>query len=202
MKFSDSYFGTTLNGSLWSLGPEFLCYLIVAALGLIGMLRLPVVLLLLIGGIAVQRADALGNFGYVWVYFAAGAGLYLWRNRPALNYWTAACALAGLILGTLLYDPSLAFAIFGSWLIIAVATSRVQIGGATRFGDLSYGLYLYGWPVEQALLYGLGTRATAWRIFSIALPLTAGMAVLSWRLVEAPALRWAGSRRFRPFSGR
>jgi peptidoglycan/LPS O-acetylase OafA/YrhL len=72
-----------------------------------------------------------------------------------------------------------------------------QIGGATRFGDLSYGIYLYGWPIEQTVRYLLADAATWWLVFLISLPLAASAAMLSWVLVEKPALRLAGSRRFR-----
>ena len=67
---------------------------------------------------------------------------------------------------------------------------------ATRFGDLSYGLYIYGWPVEEAVIWSLGGRALWWQVFAIALPATAAIAFLSWHLVERPALRLKpGSRR-------
>jgi peptidoglycan/LPS O-acetylase OafA/YrhL len=60
---------------------------------------------------------------------------------------------------------------------------------AARFGDLSYGLYIYGWPVEQAVVWLLGGRALWWQVFAIALPVTAAIAFLSWHLIERPALR-------------
>ena len=195
--FSSSFFGHTLNGSTWSLGPEFLCYLAVAALGLMSLLRLPVVTLLLVVGVVLRRWDMLGTFGYVAPFFAAGSALFLWPGRPRWGRRAAAIAVAGLLLGGFLHLAGLAFMIFGAWLLIAFATSRHQIGGATRFGDLSYGLYLYGWPVEQTLLYLLGAHARWWLVFGLALPITALLAAASWRLVEKPALGLAGSRRFR-----
>jgi peptidoglycan/LPS O-acetylase OafA/YrhL len=60
---------------------------------------------------------------------------------------------------------------------------------AARFGDLSYGLYIYGWPVEQSVVWLLGRHAAWWQVFLIALPATAAIAFLSWHLVERPMLR-------------
>jgi peptidoglycan/LPS O-acetylase OafA/YrhL len=59
---------------------------------------------------------------------------------------------------------------------------------AARFGDLSYGLYIYGWPVEQTVLY-LRPDASWLELFLLAYPATAAVAFLSWHLVEKRALR-------------
>jgi len=58
---------------------------------------------------------------------------------------------------------------------------------AARFGDLSYGLYIYGWPVEQTVLC-LRPAATWGELFLIAYPAAALVAFLSWHLVEKRAL--------------
>ena len=60
---------------------------------------------------------------------------------------------------------------------------------AAHFGDLSYGLYIYGWPVEQAVMWLCGGHAAWWQVFLMALPTAAALAFLSWHLVERPMLR-------------
>jgi peptidoglycan/LPS O-acetylase OafA/YrhL len=67
--------------------------------------------------------------------------------------------------------------------------SRLPVIPAARFGDLSYGLYIYGWPVEQAVMWLYGGHAAWWQVFLIAVPATAALAFLSWHLVERPILR-------------
>jgi peptidoglycan/LPS O-acetylase OafA/YrhL len=55
-------------------------------------------------------------------------------------------------------------------------------------GDYSYGLYLYGYPVQQAVIYLLpGLREWYWNIL-ISLPVAAAVASLSWHLIEKPVL--------------
>jgi peptidoglycan/LPS O-acetylase OafA/YrhL len=54
---------------------------------------------------------------------------------------------------------------------------------------LSYGLYIYGWPVEAAVVRFFGGHALWWEVFAVALPVTLALAFLSWHLVEQPALR-------------
>jgi peptidoglycan/LPS O-acetylase OafA/YrhL len=194
--FSSNDFGRIFNGCLWSLGPEFLCYAGVAALGVLGMLGLRGALAVLALGLYTHHAGLLGNVGEVLPFFAAGAVMYFWRERPALGKWTFACAAAGLLAGALLGLSSIAFALFGSWLMISFATGPLQIAGATRFGDLSYGIYLYGWPIEETLRYLLGTSATWWLVFLLAMPIASCVAMISWHVVEGPSLRLAGSRTF------
>ena len=60
---------------------------------------------------------------------------------------------------------------------------------AGRFGDLSYGLYLYAFPLQQVIAATMPRNEH--RILTCML-LSLPLAVLSWHLVEAPALRWKG----------
>lgn len=52
-------------------------------------------------------------------------------------------------------------------------------------------MYLYGWPIEQVLRHAIGSSATWWQVFGLALPLSALAAYASWNLVEGRALRLA-----------
>ena len=59
--------------------------------------------------------------------------------------------------------------------------------------DLSYGIYLYSYPVEQGIRAALGRAATPLVTIALALPITVALAFGSWELVEK---RWL--RRGRP----
>jgi peptidoglycan/LPS O-acetylase OafA/YrhL len=75
--------------------------------------------------------------------------------------------------------------ISGAYLLLAVALCTPEIGRAffKRF-DLSYGTYLYGWPVGQLVLLGLGGHTSPWLMLTLTLPLTLLVAFGSWTLVE------------------
>jgi peptidoglycan/LPS O-acetylase OafA/YrhL len=55
------------------------------------------------------------------------------------------------------------------------------------FSDVSYGLYIYAFPVQQTTTWLLGPMTPTQNV-AIALPVTLALAALSWRLVEKPGL--------------
>ena len=90
-----------------------------------------------------------------------------------------------------------AFPLFGSYLVIYLALNRkLPSVPAARLGDLSYGLYIYGWPIEQCVVYFRGGAARWWEVFGISLGLTVPAAFLSWHAIERRC-RW----RIRPREG-
>src|SRR4029077_21042188 len=102
----------------------------------------------------------------------------------------ALLALAGLALSVPLRQFILLFPIFGCYLALWLALNpRLPVIPAARFGDLSYGLYIYGWPVEEAVMWLSGGRAAWWQVFLIAPPSAPAIAVLSWALVARAMAR-------------
>ncbi|HVR92707.1 MAG TPA: hypothetical protein VHI75_02590, partial [Casimicrobiaceae bacterium] len=88
--------------------------------------------------------------------------------------------------GTALFVPTFAVAVALStmWLAYARLGPLKRWG---RYGDFSYGLYIYAFPVQQTLV----ALFPAWgrpEHFAAAYAATLLCAVVSWRFVEAPAL--------------
>ena len=210
VRFVDNPVGLEINGSLWTLRLEFVMYLMVLALGMLRLLTVRTALLLLAFGMACLRFDMLDEFekwgwffqvlsGWGWLvgFFAAGMVLYKLRHTHIFDGRVALLALAGLALSIPLRQFILLFPVFGCYLALWLALNpRLPVIPAARFGDLSYGLYIYGWPVEEAVMWLSGGRAAWWQVFLVALPAASALAFLSWHLVERPMLRLKpGSRR-------
>lgn len=181
--------GGIINGPLWSLPCEALLYLMLCMLGLCRLLTLPVGLLLFALGIGClwfdTSGDTLGGTGWLLGFFAAGICAYRLRGPRFADWRLALLALAGLILGAALHGFLVAFPLCGGYLTIFAATNQ-QFAPvrAARFGDLSYGLYIYGWPVEQCVVYFAGPGVPWWEVFAIAMTLSLVTAWLSWHGVE------------------
>lgn len=186
--FDRNPYPQAVNGSLWTLRLEFTAYLGVAALGATKLLRLPVVLgLVALAGAGYVVAATLPGFGSEdelfrqpglatqnGFLFLAGAALCLWGRRPPL--W--ALALSVLLLATPVWGLGLPV------VVLALGDMRVPHLPA----DLSYGLYIYAFPIQQWLA-SIGALHLV-----TALAMTLPFAALSWWLVEKPALRFKPGR--------
>ena len=195
--FTGRDLGHILDGPLWSLPVEVAMYVMVAALGATRLLRVPVLTGLLgLGMLAIvldasnwHDWDFTGSVLWLLAFFVIGMLLQQLPRERVLDGRIALLALAGLIASVPLHAFILMFPLCGGYLVIYLALHpALPAFPAARFGDLSYGLYIYGWPVEQTVLY-LRPDATWFELFLIAYPATAVVAFLSWHLVEKRALR-------------
>lgn len=207
---SDAFGGGAVNGSLWSIPYEFWCYLGVLGLGLAGLFKVravfPAIAVIVMlgrvwldlngvhpGGGLLERVI---GYPYFWFNvlppFMLGASIYLYRDviprSPliALGLGAAVIAAAHLPISHLGQDIAtrLIFPFALTYAIIFIAYSRVHLGDAARFGDFSYGTYLYAFPIQQMLHYSVGQSLPfgVLLIVSVALSILAG--AISWFLVE------------------
>jgi len=189
----DNPVGLEVNGSLWTLRYEFMMYVMVMVLGALRLLDLRVLLGILALGLACHQIDALGvldTFGWLLPFFAMGMVMAKLKNRGVFDDRVAVAALLGLAFTAVFGRFIALFALFGGYLTLFLAFDpRLPLLRAARFGDLSYGIYIYGWPVTATLMYASGGIARWWQLFLLGLPLAALAAFVSWHLIEAPALR-------------
>ena len=76
------------------------------------------------------------------------------------------------------------------YLVIYIAYARLpKVARFGKHGDFSYGMYIFGFPVQQLLIYWFGADINLAVLALSSMVNTLCFAVLSWRLVEAPALR-------------
>ena len=219
---SDAFDGGPVNGSLWSIPFEFWCYLGVLALGLAGMLRRQWTFLLLALAVMAVRVwldltlrrpggGTLGwiiGFPYFWFNvlppFLLGGAVFVLRRSIPRSAWL----LAGLVLTTLacanapiadplrtaltrvVFPPTLVYALF-----YVAFSRRLHAPNAARYGDFSYGSYLYAFPIEQMLAWTLRDRIGFPAYIALAMVLTIVAGAASWFLVERWFLRRPGKRR-------
>lgn len=190
--FTGNPHSDAFNNSLWSLQPEMLMYCLLAGAGLLAV-RTP--LYAAICAVAVLIAFVLKrneDFPYKQVFSLGAyfvAGMLLYRARALLlNYRVFAAALVAAFAAALGGLPALAL-----WLVLPLTALLAAHARAPAFksrvlfGDWSYGIYLYGYPVQQTLAW-LGLR-DFFSSLALAFLLTLGFAMLSWHFVEARALR-------------
>lgn len=199
-----------VNGSLWSIPFEFWCYIGVACLGLLRILPRRQIWLLWIFPVVVigsftydAMALNLGGgilgriFGWptLWARllpcFLAGMVFYLFRSRIPYNpLLVLACLVALVVALRIPHAMPVAAPLAGSYLLFALAFApRLKMTAFGHFGDFSYGLYVFAFPIQQALVTRVGSSVSPWLFFFYSFALTLPIAFASWHLVEKPFLR-------------
>jgi peptidoglycan/LPS O-acetylase OafA/YrhL len=118
--------------------------------------------------------------------FAAGALIYQWRLRLRWEIALGCLAITIACLWTNHFQLALRTVFPYAVMYLAIGTNR-RLPGLTQYGDLSYGMYIYAWPIEQMVVMYSGSPH--WLITgSIATVLVLAMAFLSWHGVEQFAL--------------
>ncbi len=207
-------YANVVNGSLWSLKLEVQLYIALAILAVCRLLRpalLPLIALGLLAGsvaLAATTADAtpsvlgikygnLTNFTFWGFFFAAGSSLRLLREKIAFSALLlgAACiaSFASYYLmphGYYLHALLLPYVIIGLALHAPVVNWKV-----IQKNDLSYGIYLYAFPIQQTYLWLVADRYGMGGFIAIATLATFIAAWLSWHFVESKILALKPSRK-------
>ncbi len=198
-----------LNASLWTIRFEFECYLAVAAVGLVGLARQrfwPVLIVAIVVMLVVNVAGAVEGGHRIhepllptlakslrfFMIFSVGAAYYLWRDRIPLS--AAGALAAGILLAVAMLSwrfAEAAFTVFGGYLIFwfAFKGPRIDLGRLTGRDDISYGVYLYGWPVQSLLIWNF-RAIDPWLLSALSLTVAWVLGYVSWIAVERPALHW------------
>ena len=123
----------------------------------------------------------------LFVYFAFGVFAYLNRNRIPISPWIAALCCAALL--ATLTTKGFAYVVIPCVAYLTLfAAVRLPLRGFDRRVDLSYGLYIYAFPVQQLLaMYGIPKYGFA-PYFLCALVIALALAAASWLTIEKPSL--------------
>ena len=204
------------NGSLWTLQYEFVCYLILGAMAVAGLLRrrfLVLVLTMTVWAVASYftysrtwfRRGALGFdearlLGFVPL-FLAGALLYLYRDRIPDSGWLAAGCTALFIASLWLpFGTSVIYALAPSFTAAVVSSvflayPMIWLGIHLPFhrvgahNDYSYGTYIYAMPLQQLLATWNIQRWGMPLFMTLSVGVTMPFAVASWWIVEKRFLK-------------
>lgn len=203
---------SVLNGSMWTIAHEFRAYLLVALLGLLGLFRVrlavPILAAILFActEVVAGRIDApqlhaaivalvpleeLWNALRLTAIFLVGSSFYLYRDRivlrPAFAVLAALVLVPAMSITPLLVETS--FAVLVGYIVFTIGFGITR-GPLIRFNnatDISYGIYLYGWPVGKLLLWFWPTIPLFPGILANWL-IACALGWASWRWVEKPAM--------------
>jgi peptidoglycan/LPS O-acetylase OafA/YrhL len=189
-----------INGPMWTLQFEMKCYLILLVLGLFQLLSRRSLILVL------------AAFSYFMFLLSAidlrNAEFTFWRLLTYFLFGVCAANLDPVVFFRTIRNPCLALAalialvatakapryffillpLAGSYLVFAASFARANFGSEFfKRHDLSYGVYLYAFPLQQLFVFKLGI-ASPLQLFFYSAAATFCFGWLSWQLIESPCL--------------
>nr|NLI51418.1 acyltransferase [Propionibacterium sp.] len=192
------------NGSLWSLYYEFFCYLLVGVLGIFAIARRSPWPMLAAWAVATAARVFFGQLAPYWgagwdmeyltklvPYFFAGGVLHTLKRRVGMH-WLLALASAAAFLGLLVVNTrwgGQVGSVFAAYFLLYLG-HVLPSPNWVRVHDISYGMYIYGFPTQQ-LVMTFAPQVGFWGLIATA---TAGAAVLaaaSWFWLESPIINRA-----------
>jgi peptidoglycan/LPS O-acetylase OafA/YrhL len=199
--FLSNPYPNIVNGPLWTLTYEVLCYTALVSVALCGLINrrlFPIfaglfLTFYLVAHFLIRYLD-LTVYANMGLPFFIGVAVYVYRDIIPLRGLIFTLMFAAAVGFTVIH-----FAVTPAWAVV-IAYGCFCFGFAwmplllryNRFGDYSYGLYIYGWPVQQLaaqFIPGIQPVGLMCITFGIAIP----CAILSWTFVERPALRLRAS---------
>jgi len=199
-----------VNGALWTLPIESTMYLIILAIGVLGILYRKYL-------VAVITLSALGAYLYINVhtihvilpftshdilnplklysqvlvyplYFMIGSLYYLHRQKIMYDMRLVLLAFVAWVLSFWSYDLLLltSFTCI-PYIVLGIAFKSIPyINMIGKKADISYGLYIFHYPVQQTLINFFSLDSLT--LLVATLIITVPLAWLSWHLVESRAL--------------
>ena len=191
-----------VNAQLWTVPYELWCYVILALLAVTTICFNRVVYLgfLVFAQLGLACYD-IYHWNELFIHlrphllvfcFLLGVGFYLWRDRVPFNRATCLFALLLCTAGMASGRCDAIFAAPAAYVACYLGLMNPRRSWIVSSGDYSYGMYLYGFVIQQCIA-AFGPSVQYWYLnVLISLPIAFGVAVASWHLVEKLALRLRG----------
>jgi peptidoglycan/LPS O-acetylase OafA/YrhL len=190
-----------VNGSLWTLVVEERLYFLLGIIFFLPKFKL-VIWYLLVGCInlcyivndffpntLLSFSNSITLF-YEIVFINAGT-LYLLKLNFAKNYGKYIIAGLPLLVISLWYSS---FVFLQLWILPLLLLSIAQIKGFTnnagKYGDFSYGIYVFSFPIQQMLVSIKIFKDNPYKLFFVSLVIVIPMAVFSWHFLEKKFLEF------------
>lgn len=195
----DKAINKTINGPLWSLFFEIRAYILLVILSVLGLIKNKWMVLIPFLFFWFSHIGVVFNPEYnkwfatyfgdykvacLFSYFFAGSAFYIWKDKISWNWNVFIVAIVSLTV-TIFFDK------FSFISPLAVTYVTLFLGFvlpikslAKKFGDWSYGVYIYSWPIQN-LLYLIGFAGLGyWEYVSASIALSLFAGFMSWNIVE------------------
>ncbi len=202
--FNDLPLATGVNGSLWTIPIEAFCYVFLALIFVgAGRRHFLIYMVTCIVAIIMTWHGVRGGFKPIvlfgttellpvlryGLFFLIGSVCWSARRLIPINGYLALVATAVLLLAARTEYTWLALYVSLPYLLLYLAYVRPVFSSAVKkMGDLSYGTYLFAFPIQQSIVALSGQTISGWQLAMSATPIALMCAWASWKFIEKPAL--------------
>lgn len=197
--FQHNVFQGSVNGSLWTLFYEVTCYVVVGLLGVLRLLRKQIVFVVFLAAMLVPlplprsfvwHRDMLTAWIDLFRVFAAGMLFYGFRDHIKLRRDVALLAVVGLAVSSHFHMLALFFPLLGAYLVLFLGFAPpIPLQTFLKGVDLSYGVYIYAFPIQQTVTQCFGGTMDPVINILISFPFVILFALMSWFGVEKRFLK-------------
>ncbi|MCE7699519.1 MAG: acyltransferase, partial [Methanobacterium paludis] len=196
--FENNPFPRTVNGSLWILSSLFEMYLILMGIGFFKILKkrgivlgwvITSILLFIYFSQNVSTHFLTLSYCFAPLFFMIGVLYYLYKDKIKYNFKVA-------ILLTIIWVMSFNTPLFIlisfinlPYIILYIAHAKIpHLNMAGKYGDFSYGLYIYAFPIQQTIIHFF-TKISVIEMFLLTLLIVIPISFLSMKFIEENALK-------------
>ena len=198
--FATNLYPNAVNGSLWTIPLEVKWYGILLIGGILGLLKFKwiiftIMILLATYQFGIYHAETNPEPNYsrqFGLYFIYGACMHLFRDL-----WQNKSIYGLIIIGILSIifwvagHQAIALWLVLPFLVIVFGTLSTPVFNRFgQFGDLSYGVYIYAFPVQQLIIWISQGKFSLPVCLVLTLTCTLLLAFISWHYIEKPALKF------------
>ena len=208
-----NHINKSANGSIWTLQYEVVCYILVIAI--VPLIKKHKKSIFAVIGISaflylfftygwnsdtfyIVSKERLSQFGRLSMQFEIGAMYYIYRESIIMDIKLFLGALVGHLALTYIFDFEIAFALFGSYLIIFIGFGYYFISKYyNKIGDLSYAVYILSFFVQQRIIDIKGISPDGYQVLrmdpyqnlGLTILIVLPLAFISWHCFEKQLLK-------------
>ena len=173
--FETNIYGQTVNGALWTLPVEFLCYMFLLAISIIAkkiiknnrlfrilLIISSIISILLLAATEFMSIQLFKSAFSATSFFFIGSLYYLFKDKIILSPITFLIFLAGAIISLFTPIANYLIILFIPYIIIFLSLYPKQIKTKTQFLNYSYEIYLIGFPTQQIIVNIFSGQMPIW----------------------------------------
>lgn len=202
--FNENPYPRAVNGSIWTLPIELTMYASIFIFGITGILRkrdafnlfFIIILILYLGKTSYPFFQS-GHSERFPIVFLIGSMLYVNRKTVPLDFRV----ILGLAFLTIMLKDQgrvfeiMKYSLFSYSILYISLSNRFRLPNMDKYGDYSYGIYIYAFPAQQMYAY-LYDNSDPYLMFFVAITTSSILAIFSWHYIEKPALRFKSKKVF------